>query len=242
MAYFFQFTTGNDVANISIYPDNCMKIFFEYSSKMPEITVMGINIDLTTISLKPNTNYLIFMPFSCLGVRFSVSPAEILNSQVNLKQILMPGDDHLYDQLRLASASVSDCFGEQVDQIGSMAGNFIKNSYSPILSELCSLAMCRSRGLMRLDSLESLTGYSERHCRGEFRKNFGYSPKRYNKIMRFQGAFREWYRNERFSGFAEFYCDQSHFIREFRNFTQKTPSELREYLLENGNRVLRADH
>lgn len=65
-----------------------------------------------------------------------------------------------------------------------------------------------------------------------FRECVGMNPKEYGRIVRFQRALRMMqlgFRDNADIAYANGYSDQSHFIREFRQFSSLTPKQLVEY-------------
>ena len=65
-----------------------------------------------------------------------------------------------------------------------------------------------------------------------FREYVGMNPKEYGRIARFQRALRMLQLGSRdYVGiaYASGYSDQSHFIRDFRQFSGMTPKQLTEY-------------
>lgn len=65
-----------------------------------------------------------------------------------------------------------------------------------------------------------------------FRECVGMNPKEYGRIARFQRALRMMqlgFRDNADIAYANGYSDQSHFIREFRQFSSLTPKQLVEY-------------
>ena len=84
-------------------------------------------------------------------------------------------------------------------------------------------------------SIENLAGIA---CLGKkqygrlFREYVGMNPKEYGRIVRFQRALRMMQLGSRdYTGIAysSGYSDQSHFIRDFRQFSGMTPKKLTEY-------------
>lgn len=92
------------------------------------------------------------------------------------------------------------------------------------------------------------TGYSHRHFVALFRDAVGLAPKRYCGIRRFRRMLA------RLGGdpgtalsaaaLAEGYCDQAHFTREFRRFTELTPAAWRRAVADTSpaDRWRRAHH
>jgi AraC-like DNA-binding protein len=76
------------------------------------------------------------------------------------------------------------------------------------------------------------SGFSHRHFSALFRQATGLAPKSYGRVMRFQRALRTLaLRNEpdlAILALEAGYFDQSHFNREFRQFTGVTPTTYRQ--------------
>jgi len=93
-----------------------------------------------------------------------------------------------------------------------------------------------SFGSMSMKQVSSEVGYSIRSVDRTFRQCFGMTPKFYARVIRFQRAIKM------LSGagdvdlaeitFACGYYDQSHFTREFSDFTGQAPTLYRALLLE----------
>lgn len=79
-----------------------------------------------------------------------------------------------------------------------------------------------------IESILDSAGLSSRHFRRIFKQMIGVSPKLYSRILRMERVLQEFHQNpdldylERVHGFY----DQSHFIREFKRFTNVTPRRL----------------
>lgn len=81
----------------------------------------------------------------------------------------------------------------------------------------------QSNGLVEIKQLEKKTGYSKRYIDLLFQRYVGLSPKTLAGITRFQKFYFLWansgatdfYKHDLYN----FYYDQSHFIKEFKNFT-----------------------
>jgi AraC-like DNA-binding protein len=87
----------------------------------------------------------------------------------------------------------------------------------------------RSAGQESLRQLHRHVGVSERSLERRFKTSIGLGPKRYARICRFKAALRD-LQQGRFTqlttlAYSHGYTDQSHFIREFRQFTGLTPGQ-----------------
>ncbi|MEM6524280.1 MAG: helix-turn-helix domain-containing protein [Bacteroidota bacterium] len=90
-------------------------------------------------------------------------------------------------------------------------------------------------GLVKVSELTKLVGLSERQLERGFKRCIGLTPKRYIRIIRFARIFdrvknngNKWTEIALDSGFF----DQSHFIKDFKEFTGEDPTE---YLFEQKN-------
>ncbi|HEY4788360.1 MAG TPA: DUF6597 domain-containing transcriptional factor [Bacteroidales bacterium] len=80
-----------------------------------------------------------------------------------------------------------------------------------------------THGLMEINQLVKKTGYSKRYIDLLFQRYIGLSPKTLAAVTRFQKFYSLWanrnspdfYKDDLYN----FYYDQSHFIKEFKNFT-----------------------
>ncbi len=76
--------------------------------------------------------------------------------------------------------------------------------------------------------LETYNG-TQKHLISQFRKFVGLTPKQYQRIMRFNDVFAQM-QNDQFLSWSDIanlcgYSDQSHFIREFKNFSGFSPKK-----------------
>lgn len=83
-------------------------------------------------------------------------------------------------------------------------------------------------GMIPVSTITSAIGIGERQLENLFKKYIGLSPKFFMRIMRFNYIFKLVQdNNQSWSGLAyeASYFDQSHFIRNFRDFTGENPSD-----------------
>jgi AraC-like DNA-binding protein len=96
-----------------------------------------------------------------------------------------------------------------------------------------------SAGDVRVSDLAAKIGWSRKHLAIRFREEFGLSPKRFARLLRFDRAVQlarasvspDWAEIAARTGYA----DQAHFAREFRSFAGLTPGEfLNRQMLDGG--------
>lgn len=230
LACFYQFRTSETIGKINMYPDNCVKFLFECvpGSDVSKARFMGINTKKTELELMPGTKYFMFMPYSHLGLHLLASSAELQNVSMDIETVLSKNN-----ALAICQNHINDktSFNENIKVILENASNDVKDGYTVGISDYCSLAMCLSNGNINAENIERFTGYSSRHCRGKFKDSYGFGPKMYCRILRFQGAMDELIRQ--FDKDAldivsdHGYFDQAHFIKDFKLFTDMCPNELK---------------
>ena len=83
-----------------------------------------------------------------------------------------------------------------------------------------------SQGMVSIADLCRDLGYSERHVETRFAERVGIGPKALARIHRFLPLFQSYLRREtgaRSDDVLDRYYDRSHFIREFKQFTGRSP-------------------
>jgi AraC-like DNA-binding protein len=216
-----------------MFPDNCIKFLFECPAEAEgsKAKFLGINTEATGISLLPDTTYFVFMPYSHLGLDLRLSHSDLLNVNTDAENAL-PMRSALLKCQDLISEEKS--FDDKINIIINNASRDINDRYIAGISEYCSLAMCLSHGIMDAKAIEMFTGYSDRYCRGVFKDSYGFSPKRYCRIVRFQGAMLEMMESREKSTLDivsdHGYFDQTHFIKDFKQFAKVCPNEFRHAL------------
>jgi AraC-like DNA-binding protein len=127
---------------------------------------------------------------------------------------------------------------EQIANTGTVKGKIavlqqflittlLQNSSDQIF-EYCAEKIISSKGAITVKELEKKTGYSSRWLNMKFVEKIGVSPKSLASIIRFRECYqvftsahiKEMLRND----YYDYYHDQSHFIKNFRQFTGLSPS------------------
>jgi len=105
----------------------------------------------------------------------------------------------------------------------------LSRSYDPKLVRTAAKLLYHTKGQCRIEELADYCHASVRQLQRGFQTVVGASPKLFARILRFEQAQRRLMREGEtdLTGLAHEcgYFDQAHFIKEFRSFTGKTPSE-----------------
>ncbi|MDC7124332.1 MAG: helix-turn-helix domain-containing protein [Spirochaetales bacterium] len=198
----------------SILPDGYFDLMYIFEGdKLVNTSLTGLwenKVDITYTK-----------PVKVLGIRFKPAAAttifkfpinEIINSSIALdNNELIPSAEQLAnivpfktsDGIRLIQDYYSDKISRNVDS-GKL--NLFKHLDS-------------SQGLQSLDSLTLDMGISPRQLQRKINNIIGIPPKKYLKILRF--------RNYCENAVADTYYDQSHLIKDFKQFCEESPEKIK---------------
>jgi AraC-like DNA-binding protein len=150
---------------------------------------------------------------------------ELAGRHTELGELWGSAADSVVDQLACATA-----LHRQIDMLESLLTArlpAVHGMHPVITAALCSIAA----GAEVAEAV-GRSGFSHRHFGALFRQTTGLAPKSYGRVMRFQRALRKLgSHNERDLAMLALeagYCDQSHFNRDFRQFTGVTPTTYRQ--------------
>lgn len=167
----------------------------------------------------------VFYPHT-IGMFIETPPSTFYNQEIS-------GYDIVNKQLNLLVDRIFDCADSEtaVSLIEQWLTTRIAPSWNIERIGASLAALLRSPST----SVENLAGIA---CLGKkqygclFLEYVGMNPKEYGRIARFQRALRMMQLGSRdYAGiaYASGYSDQSHFIRDFRQFSGMTPKQLTEY-------------
>jgi AraC-like DNA-binding protein len=226
----YQFKTGSNIeeCSIQLLPDACLNILFECDLNNPKALLSGFFFKPKHLGLKPKTRYFGFKPYSSLGYKTgNCSVSELLNSSANFG-VIFPGAEELVERI----AAAAD-FDKQIVLFNEFSNaKMIDHGYSPTFVDYITLIICSSKGNILFNNLQRILGYSERYIREKFKDAYGFSPKRYSNVIRFQNILKKLlfgkYHDLPSLAVDNGYFDQSHFIHEFRQFVSMSPEKYRK--------------
>ena len=156
-----------------------------------------------------------------------VPPYEITDKKVSLEDIFGGKIKQLYEQILNCSS-----FKEAVPIIENHLIHAIYNStpYDAIVAD-ASVNIIRTNGSISMNKLYSAYDISERRLEQRFIESLGVSPKFFCRLVRFQNALKLLNSGINLTEITYKcgYFDQSHFIRDFKLFSEVTPNK---YLAE----------
>ena len=168
---------------------------------------------------------------------FDMPIAEFSDRHVALDD-LWGSEAHLLRERLLAAGSVAARFG-LVEQ--ALRKRFVKPSPAHDVVAYALQAFSRFSLPAHVRTVQRATGYSPRHFIQLFRNEVGLSPKLFSRIQRFQQLLQRVASGEQVDwaalAAAAGYYDQSHLIRDFRDFSGITPQRYQPIAPDQPNHV-----
>jgi len=149
---------------------------------------------------------------------------EILNRRIDLRLILGEKATEVSEQIMAA-----DSDQKRVAILENLMLSFVENTNHPLNPiDLAANKIIRERGMLSMDRLADEVCMSPRQLRRKFKTQVGVGPKTYARLKRFnyvtnclsRDSCLSW---KEFVNAGGFY-DQSHFIKEFVEFSGENPS------------------
>ena len=189
---------------------------------LPGSVISGLRKSARVMHYGPETGNVLVV-FQPGGARafFHDSLHEWFGQSLSL-DLLIPASETEEIEERLALA------GDQTERIG-LVERFLLDRLTPEKPDMLvreAIARIRSgRGMLDLKELLSSFPLSRDPFEKRFRRVTGTSPKQFSSIVRLNDLIRNYSPRVSLTGMAydAGYFDQSHFIREFRAFTGKSP-------------------
>jgi len=234
IALYYKFKMDEmNLEHIFVVPDGCIDIIFCCDKKNPTAhicgsVIKGKKVRLKTIFHLPNKTSSEFF-----GVRFFPGCANDF--------LRHPLKDFTDKEIPLTEAvenswSLIDCiasqnnFNIQIEFFRDFLNRLYQNDTDSKIAKYFIYNIIKNNGIDKIDDLAKKFGYSTRYICKIFEKYIGISPKLFSRVVRFQKSIEilSKYDQSRLGDLAlELgYYDQSHFIREFKEFCWLTPYQI----------------
>lgn len=131
-----------------------------------------------------------------------------------------------YKNINLNSSSILQ---DVIELAENYSLEFEKNNTQNFIEELCRIIISNN-GNIKISDILQKNPYSERWIQSIFKKNIGLTPKQFSKIIQFRNSVDEIAFNKKGDtltsiGYKSGYNDQSHFVKNFNQFSKTTPSK-----------------
>lgn len=228
---YWQLCTTQELSELFTYQvvaDGCIDIYFDLNNPK-ESYVMGFCNQFTEFSLGKTFNYVGIRFFPTMFPQlFRINAHELSNRFVELHSVVpsVSGflSDHFHQQL--TPTEMSELFNPYlIDCVANARFDPDNRLYRAIALIL------KNSGNVDVEK-DLTTGISVRQLRRLFDYYIGTTPKTFCKVIRFQKTIQPEASGKSAQESSNFfeagYYDQSHFIKEFRNFYGTTPGKVAE--------------
>lgn len=217
--------------------DGCAELVFHYNGIFDELHPNGTFEKSFTSGLDAQSdqfrrfyigeNFGIFgaylYPFAIPHL-FSIPATELKNRMVDLNTLLGKEENGLEEKMMLATNTPSRV--EILTQF--LEGRLPKTkAVRPGVFETINYII-KKNGMIKVEALAERNFLSVRQFERNFKQFSGFGPKQFSRIVRFQTALQH-YGKKQLSlteiAYTMGYADQSHFIRDFREFSGQNPRE-----------------
>ena len=218
------------------FPIGCPQIIFhrgtplyipELSSRQNKFTVSGQVNFPAHIASDGNTEMIVavFYPHT-IGLFIGTAPSGFYNQEIS-------GHDLENRHLNLIANRIFEC--DDSESAIQLMEQWLTVRIKPLLNIKrigASLSTMLFNPSTQVGRLAEIACLGMKQFERLFRECVGMNPKEYGRIVRFQRALRMMQLGSRDYAdiaYTNGYADQSHFIREFRQFSSLTPKQLVEY-------------
>lgn len=218
--------------------DSCTELIFHYKGTFDELLGGGSKKGSSPSGIHSQTlkhrRFLTDESFGIFGAYlypyaaqsfFNLSPAELTDQMPDLHSALGKTGQELEEQMMLAADNSTRC---------RILSRFLESRLSASTSEAHPVLQAvqhviHSKKQYRVPDLAKHFNLSERQFERKFREYSGFTPKLLMRITRFEFACKQFGSHGQKSltdiAFECGYYDQSHFIRDFREFSGYDPGE-----------------
>ncbi len=236
ISHFYQFEAECDF--MTAIPDACVDILFCNSGSRLETRIAGTLLSQTEVETAGRCRHF--------GVRFLPGFNPVIKHR---KMSELVGQEQDYKDMFDTISEREELF-ETLEKEESFEFRikvflqFYKKHYEAQQYEAYSLKsflrqeIMATGGNMKLNELQDKTGYSLRYLNKVITEEFGMGPKELLRIIRFQNAIDELTKTVSKPDMTRAaldtgYYDQSHFIKDFKEFTNHTPTKYLNSLMTN---------
>ncbi|HDX6165045.1 TPA: AraC family transcriptional regulator, partial [Acinetobacter baumannii] len=224
---FYRLDIPNIEYPILAVPDGCIDILFECNPQHPQAHIFGSILNSEVVPLKENSPYfgIRFLP-GIIPSFIKMSGEEILNKCLNFNEII-PNKKWFIEKI-----SSEESIDQQINLFLNTFSEKLNMNLSATTQEILHLIINKNNEI-KIKDLEKLTGYCSRHIQRVFKHDVGMSIKTFACIIRFQSAMQAMNTSKSLKlsdlTYDLGYNDQAHFHKEFKKFSQMSPSDFIKY-------------
>lgn len=218
-----------------ILPDTSIVIGFQYrgdlsyfidgkEKKLAKYGVTGIQDSYRLFKNTDTTNsILIYFTETGLYNFLDVPLNELFSQSISLEHLFNKSDlEGLEDKLSILKTD-----NERIYVIEQFFIIQFKDKKEDMLIKYAVQLINQEKGKERISELAKKLNISQSPLEKRFRKIVGASPKKYSSIVRFRSIINDFEKSNNLTelSYLNQYFDQSHFIKDFKKFTNQLPHE-----------------
>lgn len=229
IAHFYSFRVSDASGMALAVPDGSVDILFNCDSDNPTARVCGSTLAAYEIELQHGQRYfgVRFMP-GVMPDFLDLTAGELFGHEIEFNNAV-PGMRHIFKQI-----AVSEDFNQQIHLFLQTFVSRLSRPSTRLLLQLVDIIL-HHHGAIRVEQLEKQTLYCARYIQRIFRDNCGMSPKMFCCMARFQYALFLLNQGRAVNlatlAYELGYADQSHFLREFKQFAKMPPRAYLAHIL-----------
>lgn len=196
--------------------------FLQGASALPGAIVSGLQDRARLLTHLAGSHVLLTVFTETGAAAFLRQPLDqLFNQTVDADCLLQRPQLHVMQEQLIGAASQRRRI-EVVERF--LLGALLSEARDPVANAVAA-HIKKSHGAVRMTRLAEATGLSLSALERRFRKQVGTSPRKFASIVRMRAALRMRQAGGSLTEIAyqAGYCDQSHFIRDFKSFTGGTP-------------------
>jgi AraC-like DNA-binding protein len=210
-----------------IFQENVTSFYGNYGKQLPQLFIHGLTTNHSEKIVKGNFhNISIHFKPTALRSIFGIDANGLTNQYIDINLLL---NTDLKERV-LNTRSVK----ERIEMLSSfLLKNITKNQRLENKKIHLALDLLeQGKQVISLREIQSKLIITERSLERMFRQNVGTSPKLFSRIIRFQKALND-IRSSDYSkltdiAYNNYYADQSHYIRDFKEFAGVSPNQFKQ--------------
>ncbi|MEJ7644208.1 MAG: helix-turn-helix domain-containing protein [Chryseolinea sp.] len=219
--------------------DESAELVLPYGGGFVEVNATQLYLRAQKSSFK---SYTLADNFGMLGARLfphalpellGIDASELCNKTLDARALFGKEIDEVSDRMHATTSPM-----EKIEILSHFLRKLsLKRKVDPI-NQLVKGIM-QQEGIINLKEFLYRSGFSQKHFERRFKSSTGFSPKHFSRIVRYHSTKRR-YATGRYRTLSELaqasgYCDQSYFIREFKEFAGWHPSRYFNIISDSSN-------
>ena len=224
---------SNESVNLPIVPDGCMDIIYVKHTNTEDIVLCGA-MDKSIIIPIESQDYHFGIRFkpSILSFLLNQRCDQFTNKIISIRDVSLA----IFNQLNFEEANET----LKVKKLNSI----FEKLFIPIQINqniiLCINRILGSKGTVLIRELVNDSSLNHKQIERKFLRHVGFSPKKFARIIRFFNAHKSLIQNGignlTSTAYELGYTDQPHFNKDYKTFTQMSPTDKKMSIFYNTNK------